>query len=154
MTRTNDECPVPIALGRGTIPRWHRAPATAVKAVCGVEMVVSAVSRPGANTPLPVGAVVGSPGWNPTSVAGMVSFVLDGPVVNADEVTLAVQDASDSEARWSVTVTVPKDPFTLAASMASTAPIPTTPARKGVTICLAHDSPVTKCSRICYSYIL
>ena len=49
----------------------------------------------------------------------MVSFVLAAPVVNADEVALAVQDASDSDARWSVTVTVPSEPLTLAAPMAA-----------------------------------
>src|ERR1700760_3199814 len=81
-------------------------------------MLVRAVSTPGANTPMPVWLVC-TPGLYPTAVAGMVSFALDPPVTNADEVALAVHDASVSDARWSVTVTVPSEPLTLAAPMAA-----------------------------------
>src|ERR1700760_399823 len=75
------------------------------------------VAPPSATAVKAVWGGVARPGLYPTAVAGMVSFWLAPPVVNADEVTLVVQDASDSEARWSVTVTVPSEPLTLAAPM-------------------------------------
>src|ERR1700760_4857957 len=77
------------------------------------------VAPPSATAVKAVWGGVARPGLYPTSVAGMVSFWLAPPVVNADEVTLVVQDASDSEARWSVTGTVPSEPLTLAAPMAA-----------------------------------